>query len=348
MASSSESHGTHDLNEEMIKAYSGAMTSPLDEKGMEAAMQAMCDPNLIAGGIDVTLPAAIRAYLSAAPAPDELQAKLRHQHETVGVTPELRAAKEAYDAALPDELEVVGYLFDLRYGPDHWSTQRMFSKRLPSNPEDARNVEPLVRRSQAHSTIAALRAKDAQRLDHIKKLERRIHNQRRSNRDTWEIVEARNNWLGSPRSRQAYVRLLASFRNASARLETADAEVKRLTELAERLKLEAQGHASEAKTANSTIYEIYQVLSGGKGEPGNWNGAEPARRYVETAEAERDALRKALDEVDLPVTDQELVRLNNMCVSTDGEVKISVKMLHLLATHAIAFRAARKAMESGE
>ncbi|WP_375597614.1 hypothetical protein [Devosia sp. Naph2] len=77
--------------------------------------------------------------------------------------------------------------------------------------------------------------------------------------------------------------------------KTAEAEVKRLTELADRLKLEAQGHASETRTANSTIYEIYQVLSGGKGEPGNWNGAEPARRYVEAAEAERDELRKALE-----------------------------------------------------
>lgn len=49
--------------------------------------------------------------------------------------------------------------------------------------------------------------------------------------------------------------------------------------LAERLKLEAQGHAGEAKTANSTIYEIYQVLSGATGEKGNWNGAQPARDF---------------------------------------------------------------------
>ena len=47
--------------------------------------------------------------------------------------------------------------------------------------------------------------------------------------------------------------------------------------LAERLKLEAQGHAMEARTANATIYEIYQVVSGATGEPGNWHGAEPVR-----------------------------------------------------------------------
>jgi len=50
--------------------------------------------------------------------------------------------------------------------------------------------------------------------------------------------------------------------------------------LADRLKLEAQMHAGEARAANSTIYEIYQALSGGKGEPGNWHGATPAIEYV--------------------------------------------------------------------
>lgn len=65
--------------------------------------------------------------------------------------------------------------------------------------------------------------------------------------------------------------------------------------LSDRLKLEAQCHASEARTANSTIHEIYQVLSGGKGEPGNWHGAEPARAFamrLEAAEADNAALRE--------------------------------------------------------
>jgi hypothetical protein len=36
----------------------------------------------------------------------------------------------------------------------------------------------------------------------------------------------------------------------------------------------------EARAANATIAEIYQLCSGGKGEPGNWNGAEPVRRKL--------------------------------------------------------------------
>ena len=58
-------------------------------------------------------------------------------------------------------------------------------------------------------------------------------------------------------------------------------EVEEARALCDRLKLEAQIHAGEARTTNSTIYEIYQVLSGAKGESGNWNGAEPARRFVQ-------------------------------------------------------------------
>ncbi|UUZ68049.1 hypothetical protein LP416_27680 [Polaromonas sp. P2-4] len=47
--------------------------------------------------------------------------------------------------------------------------------------------------------------------------------------------------------------------------------------LAERLKQEAQAHAQEARTANATIAEIYQCVTGATGEPGNWHGAEPVR-----------------------------------------------------------------------
>jgi hypothetical protein len=61
-------------------------------------------------------------------------------------------------------------------------------------------------------------------------------------------------------------------------------------ELIERLRLEAQIHAQEARTANATIAEIYQLCSGGKGEPVNWHGAEPVRALI----AERDQLAATL------------------------------------------------------
>lgn len=51
--------------------------------------------------------------------------------------------------------------------------------------------------------------------------------------------------------------------------------------LIERLKQEARIHAQEARTANATIAEIYQIVTGKTGEPGNWNGAEPVRKCIE-------------------------------------------------------------------
>ncbi|WP_421580868.1 hypothetical protein [Shinella sp. M31] len=73
----------------------------------------------------------------------------------------------------------------------------------------------------------------------------------------------------------AYQALALQVEAMKRRAEAAEA-------LAERLKLEAQAHAMEARTANTTINEIYQVVSGGKGEPGNWNGAAPVREFAET------------------------------------------------------------------
>jgi hypothetical protein len=58
--------------------------------------------------------------------------------------------------------------------------------------------------------------------------------------------------------------------------------------IVQKLKLEAQGHAQEARTANSTIAEIYQHVTEHSGEPGNWNGAVPVA-------AELRRLRSALD-----------------------------------------------------
>ena len=69
-------------------------------------------------------------------------------------------------------------------------------------------------------------------------------------------------------------------------LESVQRENEELRNLADRLKQEAKTHAIEARGANSTIAEIYQIISGGKGEPGNWRGAKPVREYVEAAKGE--------------------------------------------------------------
>ncbi len=67
------------------------------------------------------------------------------------------------------------------------------------------------------------------------------------------------------------------------------ARVAELEALVERLRQEAQIHAQEARTANSTIGEIYALVTGRTGEPGNWNGAEPVRQYMANATAKLSA-----------------------------------------------------------
>jgi hypothetical protein len=69
-------------------------------------------------------------------------------------------------------------------------------------------------------------------------------------------------------------------------LESLQRENEELRNLDYRLKQEAQIHAMEARSANSTINEIYQIISGGKGEPANYHGAEPVRKYVEAVNGE--------------------------------------------------------------
>ncbi len=69
-------------------------------------------------------------------------------------------------------------------------------------------------------------------------------------------------------------------------LESLQRENEELRNLTANLRLQAQTHAIEARGANATINEIYQIISGGKGEPGNWRGAKPVREYVEAAKGE--------------------------------------------------------------
>jgi hypothetical protein len=70
-------------------------------------------------------------------------------------------------------------------------------------------------------------------------------------------------------------------------LKAARAEHASLVAEREKLLQEARIHAQEARTQRATVHEIYQLCSGGKGEPGDWDGAEPVRALV----AERDALK---------------------------------------------------------
>lgn len=92
------------------------------------------------------------------------------------------------------------------------------------------------------------------------------------------------------------------------------ARVEELEALSERLKLEAQIHAQEAHTANATIAEIYQCVTGKTGEPGNWNGAEPVRtRLVELEAALIGVLRHFPTDTDLMEAGWASKDINDAC-----------------------------------
>ena len=71
------------------------------------------------------------------------------------------------------------------------------------------------------------------------------------------------------------------------------AKIERLKAVTDTLKLHAQIHAQEARTANSTIAEIYQCVSGATGEAGNWHGAQPVRAEIERLNHELNQAHEA-------------------------------------------------------
>lgn len=76
------------------------------------------------------------------------------------------------------------------------------------------NVRPHgLDRDAAQWAIDEIERLKAERL----KLDRRIHNQRRALRDTWEIVEMRRKWLGSETARRMYAALLKRYQALRAR-----------------------------------------------------------------------------------------------------------------------------------
>jgi hypothetical protein len=115
-----------------------------------------------------------------------------------------------------------------------------------------------------------------------------------------EHIPDRLDFALDPHTRSEAQKLMADFsdqQNASltAELEAANKRV-------DTLKQEAQIHAQEARTANGTIAEIYQLCTGSTGEPGSWNGAAPVRELVEKLEA----ANKKLEAVNLAVELQKI------------------------------------------
>lgn len=94
--------------------------------------------------------------------------------------------------------------------------------------------------------------------------------------------------------------LIAAMRNALPALLD---EIDRLTgerdaanALSDRLLMEAQCHAGEARAHKATVHEAYQIASGATGERGNWNGAGPIRELADRAESAETRLADIIEQ----------------------------------------------------
>lgn len=85
--------------------------------------------------------------------------------------------------------------------------------------------------------------------------------------------------------------------NMCETIATLQAENAGLSNKCERLKMEAEGHAMEARTANSTINAAYQAVTGKTGEPGTWNGERPIVECIEGLRSENERLVGLLTDV---------------------------------------------------
>jgi hypothetical protein len=64
---------------------------------------------------------------------------------------------------------------------------------------------------------------------------------------------------------------------AAAALENLSCRLAECESINANLRLQAEVWACEADTQKSTVHECYQIVTGAKGEPGDWSGSKPVR-----------------------------------------------------------------------
>ncbi len=111
-----------------------------------------------------------------------------------------------------------------------------------------------------------------------------------------------------PEWKEAHMAIVVEQRDMLAGLRKQLADVTRAREeaeaLAERLKLEAQIHAQEARTQKATVLECYRAVTEGRGEPADWNGSRPVvealaslRQQLSLSEQQVETLKRAVYDV---------------------------------------------------
>lgn len=89
----------------------------------------------------------------------------------------------------------------------------------------------------------------------------------------------------------------AAYEAVCNEAEALQQQLTQVKEERDRLKLEAQGWAQEARTQTAIVHEIYQAVTDGSGEPGNWHGAQPVRDKLAELNAENTRLTELVKQL---------------------------------------------------
>ena len=109
----------------------------------------------------------------------------------------------------------------------------------------------------------------------------------------------------------------------AAELAYRDAEIERLRAERDSIKQQAEAWKQEARAQAGIVNECYQDVTGKKGEPGDWNGANPVRECIEHLRA-KNAELKALQE---DSTNQVLAMHNAELRAENERIKFALMLL---------------------
>lgn len=150
------------------------------------------------------------------------------------------------NAKLKADNKEMGQSFDLRWAASRRATE-MWQAANPGN--------DLVWPDHADLCVWLL-GQLASAREMRKRLDRRIRNQRIANRETWEIVESRQKWLGSDTARRSVIRHIGVIREFRAEIETMREAAKGQLVVVNVAQSEATLAKAEAAGAMSMLNEV--------------------------------------------------------------------------------------------
>ena len=103
---------------------------------------------------------------------------------------------------------------------------------------------------------------------------------------------------GVDRCKEMSVRAGCVCSEAAAALEDLSRRLAECESINANLRLQVDVWACEADTQKSTVHECYQIVTGAKGEPGDWSGSKPVREAFNELKARAEAAEARVKELE--------------------------------------------------